>query len=390
MSDQVIYDVIIIGAGIQGAGIAQAAAANGWSVLVLEQYQKPAQGTSSKSSKLIHGGLRYLETFQFRLVYECLLERKRLLSNAPSLVRERRFVIPVYRSSTRSAFTVNIGLWLYSILSGDFRAKKFKRLNKKQWHSIANLKQENLSAVFEYCDAQTDDAKLTVAVISAATRLGSVVCYGEKVSALEYKNGLYLCGTETGKEFRAKTLVNASGPWVNQVSSCFNSAVGKIDLDLVQGTHLVVDIEPNDYCLYLESPIDGRAFFVLPWYQYTLVGTTEKKYSGDPANVQPTDEEIIYLINSFNSFFPTTKISRESIVNSFAGLRVLPKTSDKKLNQRSRDVQLAESKMYPGYITVCGGKLTSYRAVSERVVIKLENYLGKGKNAKATRSMSLE
>ena len=159
------YDIAVIGAGIQGAGIAQAAAAQGWSVVVLEQYAEPAMGTSSKSSKLIHGGLRYLETFQFGLVRECLREKSLLKTVAPSMVKKNRFVIPVYRTSRRSSFMIQVGLWLYRVLAGFAPDSEVRRYARTEWCEHPRIKKDGLSALFEYSDAQTDDRLLTQAVV---------------------------------------------------------------------------------------------------------------------------------------------------------------------------------------------------------------------------------
>ena len=259
-------DVIVIGAGIHGAGAAQAAAAAGYSVLVLEQYDTPAQGTSSKSSKLIHGGLRYLETGEFHLVYECLKERANLLRNAPHLVKLVPFHIPVYKETTRRPWKIMLGLFIYSL----FSRKLFKRVPRSQWNNLDGLKTEGLDAVFNYYDAQTDDARLTRSVLASAKALGAHVCLGSTLeSASLVGNGCRVKfqqlepGSTGSNEASARILINAAGPWVNDVLERINTRPERMTIELVQGTHIVV---PGDvsHPYYLESPRDRRAVFVTP------------------------------------------------------------------------------------------------------------------------------
>ncbi|MDT8387094.1 MAG: FAD-dependent oxidoreductase, partial [Thiogranum sp.] len=210
------YDVVVIGAGIHGAAVAQAAAANGYRTLVLEQYSEPAQGTSSKSSSLIHGGLRYLESGRLRLVRECLVERRRLLRNAPHLVQLRPFHIPVYRHTGRPAWLMFLGLSLYSLLSGH----TFRRVPRAQWSTLDGLRTAGLQTVFQYPDGQTDGALLTRAVLASATSLGAHINYNCSFTGARcYPDGCDIDYTLHGHSHRvrAQTLVNGGGPWVNEV-----------------------------------------------------------------------------------------------------------------------------------------------------------------------------
>lgn len=387
------YDIAIIGAGIQGAGIAQAAAAQGWSVVVLEQYSEPAMGTSSKSSKLIHGGLRYLETFQFGLVRECLREKSLLKAVAPAMVKKSRFVIPVYRTSRRSPFIIQSGLWLYRILAGFARDSGIRRYARSEWHEHPQIKKAELRALFEYTDAQTDDRLLTQAVLRSAQSLGAAALFDFEVDEIENKgSGFELMSTQ-GRRLSASFVVNAAGPWINTVAYRLKSvpehSVPVFDIDLVQGSHIIIDKPALPSCYYFEAPRDGRAVFVLPWKGKTMIGTTEVIFTGDPAVCEPTAEEIEYLLNIYNHYFPDEAVEQGSIIESFAGLRVLPR-SKKNPNSRPRDTIICETDDFPGYIAVYGGKLTAYRATAEKVVKKLKRHLPSRSRKADTRKLMLE
>ena len=257
------YDVVVVGAGIHGAGAAQAAAAGGYSVLVLEQCKDPAQGTSGKSSKLIHGGLRYLETGQFHLVHECLRERANLLRNAPHLVRLVPFYIPVYRETTRRPWKIMTGLSVYSL----FSRKPFRRVPRSQWGQLDGINTRHLDAVFSYYDAQTDDAQLTRSVLASAQALGAEVHTGAGFESSRLVGDgceiTYKMAAES-KNVSARVLINTAGPWVNDVLQHIEPVPKMMDIALVQGAHIVV---PGDVSnpFYLESPQDQRAVYVIPW-----------------------------------------------------------------------------------------------------------------------------
>ncbi len=257
------YDLAIIGAGIHGVAVAREAARRGHRVLVLEQYAGAAMGTSSQSSKLIHGGLRYLESGQLRLVRECLRERARLLRAYPDLVRLTPFHIPVYRTTRRGVFTIAAGLALYALLGG----KGFSRVPRARWPYLDGLHRDGLRSVFRYWDAQTDDRLLTERIAAEAQRLGAELRYRSGLSRGSWSQGewrLECRGAET-RVVKARRLVNASGPWANLVLAKLEPTVGTLPMQLVQGTHIVVPATPSHGVYYLEAPADGRAVFVMPW-----------------------------------------------------------------------------------------------------------------------------
>jgi glycerol-3-phosphate dehydrogenase len=370
------YDVVVIGAGIHGAGVAQAAAAAGHSVLVLEQYDEVATGSSSRSSKLIHGGLRYLETGQFHLVRECLDERKILLRTAPHLVKLVLFHIPVYRKTRRRPWKITLGLGMYSIMS----KKRFHKIAKKRWPRLDGLRTDDLDAVFSYFDAQTDDARLTRAVLASACELGTRLITGaeflgartatDEVTVSYRRSG----GTET---VTAGVLINAAGPWVNHVLDRIKSGsaetVEKLDIDLVQGSHIVVP-GTLSHPYYLEAPQDGRAVFVVPWKKAIMIGTTENHYQGDPARVVPLASEIDYLLEIYNFYFNNALTSTD-VIDAFAGLRVLPAGNGEAFKKSRDTIFLRDDHDQPRLLSIYGGKLTSYRAAAEKVLARISKTL---------------
>ncbi len=365
------YDVVVIGAGIQGAGVAQAAAAAGYRVLVVER-SAPAAGTSSASSKLIHGGLRYLESGQFRLVREALRERERLLRNAPELVHRLPCHIPVYRHTARRPMTVNLGLALYGLLGG---GPGFRRIPLRRWDNPDGLDTRDLEAVFLYHDAQTDDAALTRAVLDSAMAMGArLACPAETLRIERQPDGYGVSCSRRGRMLcvSGSTLVNAAGPWVNQVLRQVEPPLAPLSLERVQGAHLVLRGSLSAGGYYVEAP-DRRAVFILPWQRgTTLLGTTETPFDGDPDAVRAQPAEVAYLLDTFARYFPERP---HDILAEFAGLRVLPRGIDTPFG-RSRETLLAtDGADPPRMVSVCGGKLTTYRATGQKVMQLLRRAL---------------
>ena len=383
------YDVTVIGAGIQGVGVAQAASAAGYRVLILEQYQQPAQGTSSRSSKLIHGGLRYLETAQFSLVRECLNERSRLLKNAPHLVKLVPFYIPVYENSFRKPWQIAVGLALYSL----FSFKPFQRVPKKQWASLNGLQTKGLKAVFKYYDGQTDDAKLTQAVLASAISMGAEVHFGTELTSATIQQDICLLTVKKKgktKEIRTKTIVNATGPWVESVLQKITPIQRtQPKIELVQGTHIVIATESTPQGMYyLEAPQDQRAVFVMPWKGKLLIGTTETDYHGDPALVKPLAQEVEYLLSVYNHYF-SANLSKKDVLSSFAGLRTLPKTNSSAFSRPRDTLIIGNQNSKSRLLSLYGGKLTAYRATADQVMTQLQQVLTTSKKSIDTRSLAL-
>lgn len=365
------YDVVVIGGGIHGVGVAQAAAAAGHSVLLLER-QALAAGTSSRSSKLIHGGLRYLESAQFGLVRESLREREILLRNAPDLVRRVSFYVPVYATTRRRPWMIRAGLSLYALLGGLSRDARFEKLRPSGWPGLDGLDTRDLRAVFRYTDAQTDDTLLTRAVMHSAQALGAELrCPANFLSAArhgEYFDVHYLDGAAQCR-CRAQTLVNAAGPWVNPVLRRVSPRPPMLAVELVQGAHIILARETRRGIYYVEAPRDGRAVFVMPWQGKTLVGTTETVFHGDPGEARPLAQEIDYLQTSWRHYFPP---GDDAVLGSFAGLRVLPRAGGPVFRRSRETVLYPDDPERPGLVTIYGGKLTGYRATALKVLRLLQ------------------
>ncbi|WP_226663095.1 glycerol-3-phosphate dehydrogenase/oxidase [Microbulbifer aggregans] len=364
------YDVLVVGAGIQGAGVAEALTAAGYRVAILEQ-EAVASGTSSRSSKLIHGGLRYLESGQFSLVYECLKERKWLLAHKPDLVHMVPFLIPVYRHSKRAPWKVRLGLSIYALLAGLLNPySRFKALNISDWEELDGLNSDDLLAVYRYYDAQTDDAALTHEVIRNAQRAGAeLICPGSLVGAEvtdKFVRADYFSEGQLGT-LHCKALVNCTGPWIEETNSKCSPGAKLPSLELVAGTHIQVPLKLANKIFYVEAE-DGRAIFVMPWQGETLVGTTERPYRGAPGEVTPTLEEKAYLLRTLKQYFPETRpLQLHELSDSFAGLRVLPHSASSPF-ARSRETMICSNNpKQPRVVAVAGGKLTSYRATARQV-----------------------
>ncbi len=367
-------DLIIIGGGIHGAGVAQAAAAAGYDVLVLEQ-RSLAYGTSSRSSKLIHGGLRYLESAQFALVRECLRERALLLRLAPDLVKLRPFHIPVYPDTSRRPWQLRIGLALYGLLGGLAPGTRFRSLPRSRWPELDGLETRNLQQVFQYWDAQTDDAALTRAVMRSAQELGARLEMPAIFSGAQLrKTGVVVNYECAGRQHshEARVLVNAAGPWINLVLEKVTPRPPAQAVDLVQGSHILIEGRLHQGFYYLEAPRDRRAVFAMPWRARILIGTTEVPYRGDPAAVAPTASEIDYLLETFAHYFPGRQdLKRDDVLDAFAGLRVLPSGPGRAFNRPRETMLHPDREQRPRVLSIYGGKLTAYRATAEKVMTRL-------------------
>ncbi len=362
------YDVVVIGAGIQGAGIAQAAASCGYRTLLLEKQARAGMGTSCKSSKLIHGGLRYLESAQFALARESLQERRRLLRNAPQLVKLIPFYLPVYKYSTRPPWLIWLGLSIYSL----FSRTPFRIIKRQQWGTLDGLQTHNLRQVFQYYDAQTDDQQLTQSVVASAAKLGARVEFEADLLDSNYTHHHQLHYRKQNQDCHISThyLINCSGAWAMQTQQKIQPLMPLPQLDLVAGSHIVIRRPLKQGAYYLQAS-DQRMIFAMPWkQQMTLIGTTERHYTGEIEQLQPEDKEIDYLLENYNRHF-TPPADRRDIFESFAGLRVLQDATDSAFNA-SRDTIIISNRDCPGLITVTGGKLTTYRATAEQVVSSIK------------------
>ena len=364
------YDVAIIGGGIHGAACADNLSQSGYKVIVVEQYKHPGLVTSGKSSKLIHGGLRYLETAQFKLVHECLQQRKYLLDKYPDLVKLVAFHIPVFQNSHRKSWLIRVGLSIYSL----FSLKPFKTIKKNNWPQLDNLKTDGLKTVFQYYDAQTNDTLLTQKVMQHAQKNGTELITDACFISAECNDKLcHIKYSKNNKEHNvaSRLIINASGPWVNHILHNITPTQTQIDIDLVAGTHIIVPVKLNCGMYYLESPRDKRAVFVMPWKDatgkdQTLIGTTETEFNDSPEKVAPTENEIHYLIEVYNHYF-SKPLQRQDVIDSFAGLRVLPADNGSTFH-RSRDTIIHHNPTKnPKVFSIYGGKLTAHRVTAQQV-----------------------
>jgi glycerol-3-phosphate dehydrogenase len=360
-------DLLIVGGGIHGVGVAQAGAAAGYRTVLLEQ-DALAAGTSSRSSKLIHGGLRYLESGHIGLVRESLRERELLLRLAPQLVRRKRIYIPIYKQTSRSPLLIRSGLTLYSILAGGRRGTGFRSVPRRDWDQLDGLSTRDLRKVYQYWDAQTDDRLLTAAVMRSAMTMDARLCCPARFLAADVgEHGCLVRYEHDGREKTIETqvLVNAAGPWANGVLALIEPRMSPLAVDMVQGSHLELPGRVEKGCYYMEVPSDRRAVFVLPWKNHTLLGTTEQTYGGDPSRVAPLPAEIDYLLDVFRHHFPARPTA---VLDKWAGLRVLPRAEGTAFG-RSRETQLPlDNRRQPRVVSIFGGKLTGYRATAEKVI----------------------
>jgi glycerol-3-phosphate dehydrogenase len=370
------FDLLVIGGGINGAGIARDAAMRGLRTALVERGDF-ACGTSSRSSKLIHGGLRYLEQGHVRLVLEAVRERERLRTLAPHLVRPQEFIVPVYRDGPVGFFKLAAGLILYDVLAGFWSVKKHSMLGCRRLVAAEpKLRREGLVGGGRYWDYRTDDARLVLETALAAAREGAVVVsYAEVAGFLEEGGriaGARVVDRVSGRELEvhARVVVNAAGPWVDEVAAL--DAPGPRRLRLTKGVHVVVPRARvgHNAAIVLRAVRDGRVMFVIPWGEHSLVGTTDTDFPGGPEQepaVEPDD--VAYLLETVNHYFPESRLGAGDVVSAFAGLRPLiapPEGSAAGPSDVSREEEIFESPR--GLVTIAGGKLTAFRLIAETVV----------------------
>jgi glycerol-3-phosphate dehydrogenase len=369
-------DVLVIGGGITGAAIARDAALRGFRTALVEKGDF-GSGTSSVSSRLIHGGLRYLEQHDLHLVLEASRERRVLLQVAPHLVHPLPFLFPVYRGARVPAWKLRCGLWLYDLLAAFRNVRLHRWLGRKATLRLEpGLRERDLKAAGLYYDAQTDDARLVLATMRSAAQAGALVAnYAEAVSLLK-PDGLVRGATvrdllrEGTLVVRALVVVNACGPWVDAVRRLDAPDADPL-LRLTKGAHVAVPRQRlgNTHAITLTSPIDGRVMFVLPWADsdQSYIGTTDTDEDVSPDEVRVTAEDVIYLLRSANAFFPQARLSPNDVVSTWAGLRALLRPDGNLApSQVSREHRIVESAS--GLLTIAGGKLTTHRVMAQELV----------------------
>lgn len=371
-------DLVIIGGGINGAGIAAQAAQAGLSVVLFEKGDF-ASGTSSKSTKLIHGGIRYLEQGRLGLVFEALHERKRLLEMAPHLVHPVPFLLPCYREDERPPWMVKVGLWLYDLLAGPHNIARHKWFSPTQALQVAPaLNPENLVGCGLYYDAQVNDARLVLENILVAEAKGAHCFNYCKVTGLNlasHQVRVLYQNNDSGEEgtVTASCLVNASGPWANQTAKLVSGDSPPL-VRPTRGTHLVVPQVLSGHAVLVMSPKDRRVTFIIPWRGYSLVGTTDLDDAGNPDEVRPTQEEVAYLLNEASRIFPNVSWSQGQVLSAFAGLRPLAWAEEGHASSVSREDKIL---VKGNIVTIVGGKLTTYHSMARKAMEAILNLLGK-------------
>ncbi len=373
------FDLVIIGGGITGAGIALDAAARGMKVALVDKGDF-ASGTSSKSTKLIHGGLRYLKQFDFWLVKEVGSERAIVHKLAPHLVVPEKMLLPLIENGSYGKWLTSIGLKVYDILAQVTGDDKRQMLEKKQALKLEPLLPKKiLKGAGYYAEYRTDDARLTLEVIKTSLTYGAIALNYAEVRQFEYKNGKvngvrvtdHLGGS--GFTIQSKYVVSAAGPWVDEVRALDDEIKGK-RLHLTKGVHLVFPYSklPLKQSVYFDIP-DGRMMFAIPRGKITYIGTTDTNYKEDKDEVRVGMADALYLISAVNNMFPKINLELGDIISSWAGLRPLIHEEGKSATELSRKDEIFTSKS--GLISIAGGKLTGYRKMAERVVDKVAEKL---------------
>ncbi|MDJ0643928.1 MAG: glycerol-3-phosphate dehydrogenase [Erythrobacter sp.] len=370
-----MFDLLVIGGGINGAGIARDAAGRGLSVCLVEK-DDLAQHTSSASTKLVHGGLRYLEHLEFRLVRESLVERERLLRIAPHIIWPLRFVLP-HDEGLRPKWMLRLGLFMYDNLGGRKLLPPTKTVNlRKAPH--ADVLEERLVKGFEYSDCWVEDSRLVALNCVDAREHGADIRTGTECVALqrgtEFWTATFRSG-ESEQHVRAKAVVNAAGPWVDKVLGRAISGERHENLRLVKGSHLIFPrLFEGEHC-YIFQNKDDRIVFAIPYErEFTLVGTTDVGFEGDPSDIQISSDEIRYICAAVNEYL-RTDVSPEQAVSSYAGVRPLYDDSSASNSTVTRDyvfeLDRGESENEPALLSIFGGKITTYRKLAEHALEKL-------------------
>jgi len=374
------FDVLVIGGGITGAAVARDAAARGLSVAIVER-DDWASGTSWRSSKLVHGGLRYLKSGNLRLVFESLSERARLQRLAPHLVLPTDFLFPGYRHRGFSPLELELGLILYDLLALGRSPRWHRRLSREQVVLRERLLESaDLSGGALYSDARTDDSRLTFENALDAVSLGATAVTRLEVEGLERDKAGTLRGVrardrEGGRSLtvRARVVVNAGGPWGDSVRRLEEPGVAAV-LRLSRGSHLTVPASRLPVREAIAFPMDdGRLLFAVPFEHVTLLGTTDQDHRGSPDDVSATPQEVAYLLDAAGRTFPSARIAAGDVLSTFAGLRPLVRQAGRNLTETSREEAILVSE--GGLVTVTGGKLTTHRRIGEKAVDRIGRLL---------------
>ena len=380
-----IYDIFIIGGGINGAGIARDASGRGLKVYLAEK-GKVGSATSSWSSKLIHGGLRYLENYEFKLVAESLREREVITRIAPKITKPLPFIIP-HSKRLRSKLLIRLGLFLYDNLGGKTKIPKSSKINFNKKYK--NILQSKFVDGFQYYDVQVDDKKLVEMNIDDSKKMGATILEDTKVIDAKRNENFWEITLDNNEVIKSKILINAAGPWINETVNNVLKINTNKSIRLVRGSHIITKkLYDEDIAFTLQND-DNRIVFVIPYKEeFSLIGTTEVDVN-TPDNPSISDDEKIYLINSINNHF-VKQISQVDIVDTYSGIRPLIEDF-KEASKVSRDYvfDLNIQNIGSPLLNIYGGKLTTYRKLSEKVMEELTPYLPdtKTKNWTATKQL---
>jgi len=373
-------DILVVGGGITGAGIVRDAALRGYRVGLIEK-DDFASGTSSKSSKLIHGGLRYLKNLEFGLVHEALSERKTLLEIAPHLVHPLKCLLPVYESDTDPSWMVHLGLLMYDMLSFSKSIGSHQMIDGEAAESVAPLlRKEGLKQIAQYYDCGADDFRLVMANVQSAALAGAVVANYVRAEDLLWEKsavaGVRATDALTGArlDIRSHTVVNAAGPWSDQLRKIWDEE--EIPrLRTTKGVHLILSRDRLKilHPIVVPAVSDQRPVFAIPWRRFVVLGTTDTEYTGDLDRVCPEKDDVDYLLDTFNYYFPTTRLTDADIVSTFAGLRPLVDEGGKTESRVTREYEIFEDP--DAVFSIVGGKLTTYRTMALELVNRLRSKL---------------
>ena len=358
-------DLIIIGAGINGAGIARDAAMRGLTVLILDKGDIGG-GTSSYSTRLIHGGLRYLEHGEFGLVRESLRERETLLRIAPHLVRPIPILIPIYKGASRGKTTIRVGMLAYDLLSFAKSVPRHRMLSREDTlRRNPSLQAEGLVGAAVYYDCQVEFAeRLVLENVLSAKQYGAEVLTYARVNKITERKVEFSSG-ERNEVASAEVIVNAAGPWVDDVLQQNKKLIGG-----TKGSHIVVGpfAGAPSQAVYVEAQSDQRPFFVIPWNNHYLIGTTDVRFEGDLDQIHSEEWEVTYLLKETNRIFPTANLSRNDICYTYCGVRPLPRVKETDAIGITRRHFISEQEANKNLLSVIGGKLTTYRSLAEECV----------------------
>ena len=393
--EQETFDLLVVGGGITGAGILRDAVVRGLKVALVER-DDFASGTSSRSSKLVHGGIRYLEQYNFALVFESTQERARLMGLARHLVRPLPFLMPVHAGAHHGVGMIDLGMWLYDVL-GTFRNYRLhQRLGAAAVHALEPLvRSDGLRGALRYYDAVTDDFRLTVENVRSAVASGAVAVSRAEVRSVAFREGrvhtVAVLDRTTGRtlEVRTRCVVCSTGPWTEETLGRMDAAATGPRLRPTKGVHLVVPFErlPLSNAVVMVGPRDGRMMFTVPWHGATVLGTTDTDLQGPSEDVFADRDDADYLLETANAAFPSAGLRREDVIGTWAGVRPLINTEGVPESQVSREHQITSDPR--GIVTIAGGKLTTYRLMATAAVNAALPFLDAPKGSRTPRTKDL-